>query len=152
MPSPQAQRDLTSDEADNLAVVRRYLQAVAQPHATLDNLAAFLHPDVIQEELPNLVVPSGIKRDWAALSVARAKGAQVITNQSYEILTSLCRGDRVALEVLWTGTLQVPYGPRPPGSVMRAHMAAFFQLRDGRIVHQRNYDCYQPYAEPAARS
>jgi ketosteroid isomerase-like protein len=134
---------MTSDEERNLAVVRAYLQAVADPAETMDRLARFLDPAVIQEELPNVVVPNGIKRDLPALRVARERGAQVITNQHYEVLSTLALGDRVVVEVLWTGTLQIPYGPRPPGSQMRAHMAAFFQLRDGRIHHQRNYDCYQ---------
>jgi ketosteroid isomerase-like protein len=29
---------------------------------------------------------------------------------------------------------------------MRAHIAAFLEFRDGRIVAQRNYDCYEPFA------
>jgi ketosteroid isomerase-like protein len=130
------------DEEQNLLLVRRYLEAVADPTETMDRLARFLHPEVIQEELPNLVVPQGIKRDLAALRVARERGAQVITNQRYEVLRTLAQGDRVVVEALWSGTLQIQYGARPPGSIMRAHMAAFFELRDGRILRQRNYDCY----------
>jgi ketosteroid isomerase-like protein len=132
------------DEERNLKVVRDYLAAVADPAETMDRLSRFLDPAVIQEELPNLVVPKGIKRDLDALRVARERGAQVVTDQRYEVLSTLAAGDGVAVEVLWSGTLQIPYGPRPPGSVLRAHMGAFFQLRDGRIVRQRNYDCYQP--------
>jgi ketosteroid isomerase-like protein len=29
---------------------------------------------------------------------------------------------------------------------MRAHIAAFLEFRDGKIVAQRNYDCYEPFA------
>jgi ketosteroid isomerase-like protein len=28
---------------------------------------------------------------------------------------------------------------------MRAHFAVFIELRDGRIVRQRNYDCLEPF-------
>jgi ketosteroid isomerase-like protein len=134
---------MTGVEEQNVAVVHAYLQAVADPAETMDRLARFLHDDVVQEELPNLVAPAGIKRDLAALRVARQRGDKVITNQRYQVLTTLASGDRVVVEVLWTGTLQIAYGERPAGAQMRAHMAGFFQLRDGRIVQQRNYDCYQ---------
>ena len=51
----------------------------------------------------------------------------------------------VALEVLWTGTLAVPFGSLAVGDNMRAHFAVFIQLRDGKIVAQRNYDCFDPW-------
>jgi hypothetical protein len=33
----------------------------------------------------------------------------------------------------------------PAGSVMRARFAQFFELRDGKIAKQRNYDCFYPW-------
>ena len=33
----------------------------------------------------------------------------------------------------------------PAGSVMRARFAQFFEFRDGKIVAQRNYDCFYPW-------
>ena len=68
----------------------------------------------------------------------------MITGHRYEVVRAMTDGDRVAVEIVWTGTLKVPYGPRPAGSQMRAHVGAFFELRDGRILRQRNYDCYEP--------
>jgi ketosteroid isomerase-like protein len=51
----------------------------------------------------------------------------------------------VAVELHWNGTLRVPFGKLEPGAVMRAHIAAFIDVRDGRIAAQRNYDCYEPW-------
>ncbi len=51
----------------------------------------------------------------------------------------------VALEVLWTGTLAVALGTLPVGGQMRAHFAMFLEFRDGKIVAQRNYDCFEPW-------
>jgi ketosteroid isomerase-like protein len=31
------------------------------------------------------------------------------------------------------------------GDVMRAHFATFIEFRDGKIVAQRNYDCFEPW-------
>ena len=110
------------------------------------SLGRFLHPEIVQQEFPNAVVPRGITRDLAALAMARVKGAQVITGQRFDILRTVAEGHRVALELDWSGTLQVQYGSLSPGTVMRAHVAAFYDLRDGRIVALRSYDCYEPWA------
>lgn len=53
--------------------------------------------------------------------------------------------DFVALEVLWTGTLAVAFGTIPESGQMRAHFAMFLEFRDGKIVAQRNYDCFEPW-------
>jgi len=67
-----------------------------------------------------------------------------MTRQKYEIKNELSSGDTVALELVWTGTLAVPFQSQPAGTQMRAHFAAFLQFKDGKIVAQRNYDCYDP--------
>jgi ketosteroid isomerase-like protein len=67
-----------------------------------------------------------------------------MTSQKYEIRNELASGDKVALEIDWTGTLAVPFQTIPKGGQMRAHFAAFLGCKDGKIVSQRNYDCYEP--------
>ena len=54
-------------------------------------------------------------------------------------------GNRVGLEVIWTGTRAVPVATLPAGAQMRARFAVFLEFRDGRIVAQRNYDCFDPW-------
>lgn len=54
-------------------------------------------------------------------------------------------GDTVILECLWVGTLGVPIGALGVGGEMRAHFAVFLEFRDGKIVRQRNYDCFEPF-------
>jgi ketosteroid isomerase-like protein len=134
------------EEERNLAIVAAYLQAVADPGETFATLGRFLHPDIIQEEFPNAVVPQGARRDLVALAAAHARGAQVVTRQRYDVLRTVAQGDRVAVELEWSGTLLVAYGSLVPGSVMRAHLGIFFDLLHGRIIGQRNYDCYRPWS------
>ena len=64
---------------------------------------------------------------------------------SYEVLSALASGGRVAMEVQWTGTLAVPLGSLPAGEQMRARFGVFLDFRDGRIAAQRNYDCFEPW-------
>jgi ketosteroid isomerase-like protein len=61
------------------------------------------------------------------------------------ITHELAEGERVALEVEWTGTLAVPFGALPAGSQMKAYFAMFLEFREGKIVEQRNYDCSEKW-------
>ena len=56
-------------------------------------------------------------------------------------------GEEVAVELEWSGILAVPVMNLPAGAEMKANVAMFLTFRDGRIVSQRNYDCYPPFAE-----
>jgi ketosteroid isomerase-like protein len=101
---------------------------------------------VIQEEFPNAFLPEGARRRLDELRDAAARGRKVMASQTFEILNMVASGDTVVVEANWTGTLAVPLGEKTPaGSVMRARFAQFFELRDGKIVKQRNYDCFYPW-------
>lgn len=133
------------DEPSNLATARRYLAAI---EARVDGatLAAFFDPEVVQEEFPNRLTPNGARRDLAALLAGQARGRQVLAAERYEVLGALAGGERVALEVAWSGTLAIPLGEQlPAGFVMRARFGVFLDFRDGKIVAQRNYDCFEPW-------
>ncbi|WP_241678973.1 nuclear transport factor 2 family protein [Streptomyces lasalocidi] len=121
----------------------RYHEAVARL-APPQELEEFLHPDMVHTQLPNALFPAGVERDLAATLAASSKARTLLTAQSYQMLNAVASGSQVALEVVWSGTLAVPFGSLPTGHVTRAHIAAFLEFRDGRIIAQRNYDCYEP--------
>lgn len=131
-------------QSTNLETVRRYLTAI-EHGATGATLAAFYAPEVVQEEFPNRLVVNGARRDLAAILEGAERGQKVISAQTYEIRNAVEQGNTVALEVLWTGTLAIPFGSLAVGDKMRAHFAVFIELRDGKIVAQRNYDCFDPW-------
>jgi ketosteroid isomerase-like protein len=130
-------------ESENLMVARRYLQALeeGEPGESLTFFAA----DVVQEEFPNRLTPRGARRDLATLREAGERGHKVMTGQRYEILNAIASGDQVALEVQWTGILAMPFESIPAGGEMRARFGVFLEFRDGKIVRQRNYDCFEPW-------
>jgi ketosteroid isomerase-like protein len=127
---------------DLVALTRRYLDAIERHDGSA---LAFYAPDVVQVELPNRFLPAGATRDLAAIREAGERGRQVLTAERYDVRSALASDDRVALEVLWTGTLAVPVGTIPAGCEMRAHFAMFVTFRDGKIVEQRNYDCFEAF-------
>ena len=131
-------------ELTNLDAARQYLAAI-QRGAIGEELAQFFAPEVVQEELPNRVSPDGKRRKLAGILDGAERGRKVLSEQRFEIRSAVATGDRVILEVLWVGTLAIPFGTIPAGGEMRAHSAMFLEFRDGKIVAQRNYDCFEPW-------
>src|SRR5580700_1931501 len=128
----------------NLATARNYLQAIERG-AMGEALARFFTSDVVHELFPNKLAPQGGRSGLAQMLAAAERGQQVLSSQHYEIQHEMESGNRVALEVLWTGTLAMPVAGLPPGAQMRAHFAVFLEFRDGKIAVQRNYDCFEPW-------
>lgn len=127
-----------------LDLAAAYLSALERG-AVGDDLARFFDPEVEQREHPNRLSPHGATRDLAALLDGAVKGRALLTSQRFEILNNVESGNQLSLEVLWTGTLAVPIGSLSPGDQMRAHFAIFLEYRNGLILRQRNYDCFEPW-------
>jgi ketosteroid isomerase-like protein len=124
-------------------VVERLLRAIEQSdEATLLDVFA---EDAQQIEFPNRLLPNGATRDRAALLEGFRRGKQVIREQRFELQKTIVSGDDVAYECIWTATLAASIGSLNPGDTMRARFGVFLTLRDGKIVSQRNYDCFDPF-------
>jgi ketosteroid isomerase-like protein len=125
-------------------IVERYLSLIADPSAGVDQIAALLHDEMRFVERPNLVNPHGSTRDGAAMLAAVAQGRQLLESQRFEVLDHVVAGDTIATRVVWTGIPAVDAPPFRAGSSLRADSFMRFTLRDGRIAHQENYDCFHP--------
>lgn len=123
---------------------RAYFAALAGG-ATGYALAEFYHPDVVQEEFPNRLMPNGAKRNLREILDAAVRGQKVMTSQRFDIQTLVADGQRVAVEFVWSGTLAVAVGSLAAGDVMRGRFASFLEFRDGTIIAQRSYDCFDPW-------
>jgi ketosteroid isomerase-like protein len=121
-----------------LELIRSWIGAI---EAGFD-LAPFLAEDCVQEEMPNRLFPAGRRNDRAAILANAEKGRGVIERQRYDIVSATVEGERIALEIEWSGTLKVPFGAVPVGAELRAKIAMFLTVRDGQIAQIRNYDCY----------
>jgi ketosteroid isomerase-like protein len=132
-------------ETRNVATARRYFAAIER-REEVATIAEYLHLAIVQEEFPNRLNPQGGRSDYATILSRMAKGRQLLTGERYEIVGEVAVRDRVALEVLWSGTLAIPLGDQlPAGSTIRARFGVFLDFEEGRIIAQRNYDCFEPW-------
>ena len=132
---------MSTDLLQQLA--REYLESIGREDER--GGLRFFADDVVQVEFPNRLLPNGATRDLAALRDAAERGRKVMTAQRFEVLNAIASGDQVAVEALWTGTLAVSLENIPAGGQMRARFAIFLTYRDGKIVRQHNYDCFDPF-------
>jgi ketosteroid isomerase-like protein len=132
-----------SRENENTEIVKAYFRALQR---SPDSVAELYHPDVVQEEFPNRFLPNGARRGLQELREAAERGRKIMASQRFEVLSMFADGDTVVVESEWSGTLAIPLGDATPaGSVMKARFAQFFVIDDGKIIAQRNYDCFYPW-------
>ncbi len=131
-------------EERNEALVRAYLAAVAR--FDKDAVGALIDPAIVQTEYPNKLLAAGQVRGREDMLRDLPKGASVLRSQVYLIETIIAAGDKVVVETRWEGVLNVPVGRLQRGDAMVAHICMIFTINDGRIVGQKNYDCYEDFS------
>lgn len=131
-------------KATNSDIVNEFLKAISDGKSG-NELKRFYDEDVIQIEFPNLLTRKIIERNLNDILEASVKGKQVISNQKYEIIKSYAVDDNVIIEAIWTGVLAIPVGKLAAGDEMKAYFSQIFEFRNGKIVKQRNYDCFENF-------
>lgn len=132
----------------NAETVRRFLGAMelhADSAGEATDLSAYLAPDAIAVEFPNRFTPKGARRDVEAMRQAGERGRAVCPTQRFVVRSIVAVGDLVAVELEWIATVSMAIGSIPAGGEMRAQFGAFYEMRDGRIVALRNYDCFEEF-------
>ena len=132
------------DVRSNAELTRDYLEAVASMESA-ERVAAFYSPDILFREYPNRIVPNGRVSKLEDMRNAFAQGQKLLSSQKYDVQSILEHGDEIAAEIVWTGRLAVAFKDLPAGSELTAYVAMFLTFRNGKIVSQRNYDCYPPF-------
>jgi len=130
--------------AQQTHLLRMY--AAISAGASGDDLAAYFHPNARQIEYPSLMRPHGHRRGLAEMREGAAIGAKIISDQHYEVHTLVEDGDRLAVQFTWTATVATDLGAIRAGTALVSHVAAFYVFRDGLVLEQSSYDCYEPIA------
>jgi len=131
-------------EDNVLEIAKRYIARLSEG-AGPDELGSFLAPDVVHEEFPNRLLPNGATRGLQAMKEGRARGQALLQRESFEVTNALSSNEQVAMEVIWSRTVREAVGPFAAGQELRARFAVFMEFRNGQIVRQRNYDCFDPW-------
>jgi ketosteroid isomerase-like protein len=137
----------------NVQLAREYLRAV-ESMGPPENVSRFYSADIEFHEFPNRIVPHGRVRKRADLQAAYGQGQKLLSSQRYDVRRVVENGDEVVAELEWTGVLAAPVPAMnlPAGHEMKAYVAMFLTFRDGKIVSQRNYDCYPPFEAAASNA
>src|SRR3954470_23425295 len=102
-------------------------------------LERVLHPEARISEMPNAINRGGTERDMVEAREAFERGKGLLSAQSYDVHDVITAGDKIAARATWTGTLAAN------GQTLKAHIATFSEVRDGRIFRHATYDCYEPF-------
>jgi ketosteroid isomerase-like protein len=135
---------MTSQTRTNLELAHQYL-ALLQRDAASPELESLFAPEFTHREFPNRLNPQGRCLTRAQLKAAADKAARILIEQQYSVRHSVVQGDEVALEVEWSGSFNLAFGNTPAGQPLRASFGVFLTFKDGKIVSQRNYDCFDPF-------
>ncbi len=124
-------------DKNNLEIVKDFLKALSDGKSG-DEITCFYDPEATQIEYPNLLTKGIVKRNLQDLHESSIKGTKVLTKQTIEIVKSYSLGDTVIIESIWTGKLAV-------GEEVKAYFAQFYEFRNGKILVQKNYDCFENF-------
>ncbi|GAA5094292.1 hypothetical protein GCM10025760_25370 [Microbacterium yannicii] len=126
--------------------MRDYYRVVSDLSSRDDDLRRLLADDVTITEHPNALVPRGAQRDLAQTLRGFQRGKALLREQTFTVHDVIVDGDRAAARVTWRGVVGASAGPFSAGQELTAHVAAILTIRDGAIVAQETFDCYEPFA------
>jgi ketosteroid isomerase-like protein len=132
---------------DELVKAAKRLFAVIEQGDGEALLALYAH-NAVQIEHPNRLKPKGDRREPARMVADLARGKAMLRSERYQVVETAAQGDRVALQVRWTGVVAVPVGALQPGDEMVCESAIFLKFEGDKIVEQHNYDCFEDFTAP----
>ena len=130
----------------NLELGLRYIELVGNPSTKPEDLKTVFDESLVWREMPNQFAPSGRVSDYATALASFGKGREYLPEQTYTLRHAIASEDTVALEISWAGEVAKSIGPFPAGTRLSAQLAIFLRFRDGKIVSQTDYPCYEPMA------
>lgn len=131
----------------NLLTVAQLLFAAIE-RGDREALLRLYAEDAVQIEYPNRLKSKGDRRPPSAMAADLAKGKAILRKERYTVVNAVEAADALALQVAWEGVLAVPIGALKPGDTMRTFSGMFLKFRDGKIVEQHNYDCFEDFTTP----
>ena len=79
-----------------------------------------------------------------------ARGKTMLRSERCEVLEATAMGDHVALQVKWTGVVDIAFGALEPGDSMICESGIFLRFQGDKIVEPHNHDCFEDFLTPRA--
>jgi hypothetical protein len=138
---------LSEEEQTNLRLATQYVELFNEPATSIEDVKAFWDESIVWREMPNRFAPAGRTSDLPMILASWAKGREYLPEQTYTLHHAMASGAWVALQISWQGRVAKDLPPFSAGTRLSAEIAIFLRFRDGRIVSQTDYPCYDPIAE-----
>lgn len=113
------------------AIIQRYIDAYNRKDTTA--LVACVGDAVVFENVSNSGQSMKIE-GRAAFAELAEQAAMMFTTRHQTITNAVVDGDRVAMEVDWTGTPAVDLGPMKAGEPIAMRGASFMTITDGLLT------------------
>ncbi len=130
------------EEMNKHQFIKDFLKAI-EDGKTGNEIMEFYHPEIIQTEYPNFLLPKTMNRNFGDISSASESGSKVLISQTYEIVQFHDCENTVILESIWRGKLAIPFKHYNVGDEMTAYFTQIYEFKDGKIYRQKNYDCFE---------
>lgn len=131
-------------EMNLLSIVQEYLKSI-EVKKDVDKILEFYHPQIEQIEYPNLIVKNKTIRNLEEIKQAYERGKQLLQKETYKIKNSYSDENTIIIEAEWIGVLNITVGNKKQGDMIKANFAQIYEFDQGRIIRQRNYDCFEPF-------
>lgn len=109
-----------------------------------DRFLELYHEDVDWRELPTQYSPDGRSGDLSALREGVRWGQAMFVDRRIDLHDILEAGDQCAVRYTWEGTVATAELPVPKGTRLRAAVAQFIAVRDGKISASTEYLSWLP--------
>lgn len=133
-------------EDDRVKAARRLFSAIESGDEA--TLRAIYAENAVQVEHPNRLKPKGDRRGLDKMMADLKRGKAILLSERYEVLEVTSSGDSVAVQVKWTGVVNIAIGALQPGDSMICESGIFLTFHGDRVVEQHNYDCFEDFMTP----
>ena len=133
-------------EDDRVKAARRLFSAIESGDEPA--LRAIYADNAVQVEHPNRLKPKGDRRGLDKMMGDLKRGRAILASERYEVLEATSSGDTVALQIKWTGVVNMAIGALQPGDSMLCESGIFLKFQGDRVVEQHNYDCFEDFLTP----
>jgi predicted ester cyclase len=140
----------TEQESQLRRLVEQYIGLLNNPAARLEDVKSFLHAEIVWQEMPNSFAPTGRRSDYEAILATWEKGREFLPQQEYTLRRLIVSGDTAVLQISWRGKVSKALAGLPPGTELSGQIATFLEFREGKIISQIDYPCYDPIPGGAA--